>query len=268
MGKIYIGNTEIQKVYRGNVELNEVYQGKRLGWKRNSFPNISNLKLRLEASEYPGSGTTWTDSAQSIIFNSNGTQTPYTTIAGAPCFDFNGSGYWESGAGAGSSNLVDMRYSFTIILLYYAQGIGERDTIFEKAGTSYQSYEQEIAMTAETDQRISYYRGRSDYDYSNAGPINLTSRWNFFAAKSEGTTTRSGAAWNQSTESWVGNGYTSRSNSSILQAGAIRVGTGYAGTMENGYIGSVLVYNRALSTSEMSSLYTYYSSLYNNLNGF
>ena len=32
MGKIYIGNTEIQKLYRGNSELKEIYQGKRKGW--------------------------------------------------------------------------------------------------------------------------------------------------------------------------------------------------------------------------------------------
>jgi hypothetical protein len=266
---LYRGNTNVSKIYRGNTEINKIYKGQNEVYSNAPlFPVTTDLKLRLEAADYPGSGTIWTDSAQSIPFTSYGTQTSYTTIGGAPCFDFNGSGYWESGAGAGSSNLVDMRYSFTIILLYYAEGIGERDTIFEKAGTSYQSYEQEIAMTAESDQRISYYRGYNTYDYSNTGPINLTSRWNFFAAKSEGTTTRTGAAWNQSTESWVGNGYTSRSSSSITQAGAIRVGTGYAGVMENGYIGSVLVYNRALSTSEMSSLYTYYSGLYDNLNGF
>ena len=260
---LFRGNIDVSKIYRGNTEINKIYRGQTEVYTSDSFPVYTDLKLRLEAADYPGSGTTWTDSAQSIAFTAYSTQTPYTTVGGAACFDFNNSGYWQSGAGAGSSNLVDMRYNFTLIMLFYSQGVGERDTIFEKAGTSYNSYEQEIAVTMETNNQASYYRGRSNYDYGNFNTA-TNSAWNFLAIKSEGTTTRTGHYWNQSTSNWVAS-YTSRGNSSILQAGAIRVGTGYAGVMENGYIGSVLVYTRALSTSEMSSLHSYYSTIYSGL---
>lgn len=226
-------------------------------------PIYDDLALYLNASQYAGSGNTWIDSAQNITFTSAGTQTPYTTVNSRPCFDFNGSGYWYSSAA--DAQLVEMRYSFTLILLYYHQGIGERDTIFEKAGTSYQSYEQELAMTAETAGSISYYRGRSTYD-AGYTKTNTTNAWNFTAIKSEGTTTRTGHYWRQSDTSWV-SGYTSRSSTAILQAGSIRLGTGYAGAMESGYIGGVLVYTRALSTSEMNTLYTYFSTLYTGLVG-
>ena len=242
----------------------EVYtEGQWVEWPFEDNFVTNGLKLRLEASDYPGSGTTWTDSAQSISFSSVGTQTPYTTVGGSPCFDFNSSGYWQSGAGASSSNLVDMRVDFTLIMLFYAETPSTRRTIFEKAGTSYQSYEQEIACTFETDRKITWYRGYNTYDYAQGYTL-TNSNWNFWSIKSEGSTTRTGHYWNTSTNTWVSD-YNSRGSNTITQSGAIRVGTGYAGTMDNGYVGSVLVYNRALTSDEMQTLYNYYSTQYTNL---
>ncbi len=56
------------------------------------------LSLCLDAgdsSSYPGSGTTWTDLANGIVFGSLGTTTPFGTVAGSPALTFNGSGYWR-----------------------------------------------------------------------------------------------------------------------------------------------------------------------------
>ena len=256
-----IGSTDFQKAYLGATEINNIQLGQ--SEVHSSFPVANDLKLRLEAADYSGSGNIWTDSAQSIDFTAYGTQTPYATIGGAPCFDYNGSGYWQSGAGASSSDLVDMRGTFTLIVLFYSQGLSARNGLFEKAGTSYQSYEQEIAVTMETDGTASYYRGRSSYSYGYFNPA-TNNRWNLLAIKSEGTTVRTGHRWNQSGGSWVSD-YTNRGNNAITKAGAIRIGTGYAGPLGNGYIGSVLVYDRALTTAEMSSLHTHYSAIYDNL---
>lgn len=244
----------VVEVYSGGIWVNWDYE--------NTFVT-DGLKLRLEASEYPGTGTTWTDSAQSIAFTSYGTQTPYTTVGGSPCFDFNGSGYWQSGAGASSSNLVDMRVDFTLIMLLYIENPTVRKTIFEKAGTSYASYQQEIACTLETNEVITWYRGYNVYDYAQGFTLTQSS-WNFWAIKSQGSTTRTGHYWNQSSGVWTSD-YNSRGTNSITQAGAIRIGTGYAGTVDTGYVGTVLVYNRALSTDEMSTLFNYYSNEYSNL---
>jgi hypothetical protein len=258
-----IGSTDFTKAYLGSTEIDNIQLGQSEVYTSDAFPVYDDLQLRLEAADYPGAGNTWTDSAQSLAFTAYGTQTPHTTVAGAECFDFNNSGYWQSAAGASGSNLVDMRGTFTLLIIYYSQGIGERDSIFEKAGTSYQSYEQEIALTMETSNTNSYYRGRSNYSYGYTKNT-TNNRWNFMAIKSEGTTVRTGHYWNQSTSSWVSS-YTNRGNNAITQAGAIRIGSGYAGVMESGYLGSVLVYDRALTTTEMSNLHTYYSTIYNNL---
>jgi len=254
-----IGSTDFTKAYLGSTEIDNIQLGQTEVY--SSFPVGNDLKLRLEATDYSGSGNTWTDSAQSLTFTSSGTQTPYTTIGGASCFDFNGSGYWSSAAGASGSNLVDMRGTFTLIIIYYSQGISERDSIFEKAGTSYQSYEQELALTMEPSNRNTYYRGKSNYSYGYTKTL-TNNRWNLMAIKSEGTTVRTGHYWSGS--AWVSD-YVNRGNNAITQAGAIRIGTGYAGPMESGYLGSVLVYDRALTVAEMSSLFTHYSGIYNNL---
>lgn len=203
---------------------------------------------------YPGSGADWQDLTQSkITFSSYGTQTPFTTVSGVSCFDFNGSGYWESDSGHGQ---VDMGGDCTLAFWMYAENLTERDTIFEKVGIGTNSYRQEIAVTLETNEGFSYYsRKTPNYDYGSTGAM-TQSAWNLMSIKmstGKSTTARTGF-WSKNGSAYSAN-YTSRSNTAVETAGAIRIGTGYAGAVENGYIASLYVYEKMLSDDEISTLY-------------
>jgi len=217
----------------------------------------SGLTLLLDASNinsYRGAGSVWVDQAQGLLFNSTGaTQTPYTTLNGIKCFDFNGSGYWECSSGFSQ---VDLGGDCTIIMWFYCQTLAQRRTIFEKAGTSYASYEQEVAVTWEIANDFSYYSRYSPaYDYAST-VANTVNAWNMIAIKmSTGKTTaartgfysKNGSAWQAA--------YTSRSSVALVAAGAIRVGSGYAGTVTDGYINSVYCYNKMLTDAEIAQNY-------------
>ena len=246
-------------IYRKGLSAAEVAQNYEA--QKSKFANTivqQGLVLNLDAGNpysYAGAGSAWYDvSGNNLIFNSQGaTQTPFTTIGGSPCFDFNGSGYWECGT---NFNLVDLGGDCTIIMWFYCETMAERRTIFEKAGTSYASYQQEIAVTWETGNDFSYYSRQSpDYDYANT-TASTVNAWNMVGIKmSTGKTTaartgfysKNGSAW----QSY----YTSRSNVALVAAGAIRVGHGYAGTVTNGYISNVLCYNRMLTDAEILQNY-------------
>jgi len=218
-------------------------------------PNIvtDNLSLCLDVSNpksYSG-GSTWKDLANGIEFASSGTQTPIATREGIRCFDFNGSGYWSSQGGTSQSDKVDMGGDCTLIIWLYSEDVTVRKTIFEKAGTIGTSYQQEIAVTWETSEAWSYYSRISNYDYAGSYTA-VIGKWNMMAIKmSTGRTATArtgfrslnGSAWNAS--------YTSRSSSALTSAGAVRVGTGYAGTVAVGAIGSVLCYNKMLDDDEI-----------------
>lgn len=212
------------------------------------------------SASYPGSGSTWTDLAQGLSFASQNTQTPFQTIAGVPSFTFNNSGWWRHSATPG---LVDMGGPCTLILWVYNTGLAARRTVFEKAGTSYQSYEQEIAVTWETNDQWSYYSRFNTYDY---GYFTTTPRnvWSMNAIKMttakvsgvarQGFRSLNGAAWTQD--------YIARSTTPVLTAGEIRVGTGYAGTVSNSSISIVMVYNRELSNEEILKNYNAFKSVH------
>lgn len=212
----------------------------------------SGLVLALDAANrnsYVGSGTVWRDLSQGLVFNSQGTQTPFTKINGVSCFDFNGSGYWECGTNFG---LVDLGGDCTILMWFYCQTMAIRRTIFEKAGTSFASYQQEIAVTWETGNDFSYYSRQSpDYDYAYTA-VNTLNAWNMVGIKmSTGkTATARTGFYSLNGSAWTAN-YTSRSNTALVAAGAIRIGTGYAGVVTDGYISAVSCYNRMLSDAEV-----------------
>jgi len=215
----------------------------------------SGLVLNLDAgvsSSYPGSGTTWTDLAQNITFSSFGTQTPIETINGATSFAFNGSGYWQSNS---NDSLVDLGGDCTILMWIYGNDVTTRRTIFEKAGTIYNSYEQEIAITWETDETLTWYSRYNLYDFASSTAISQN-KWSLFGIKmSTGRTTapRTGF-YSIDGRSWNSN-YTSRSSTSLVSSGAIRIGTGYAGTVGVGNISMVMCYNRMLSDLEIQQNY-------------
>ena len=211
----------------------------------------SNLTLFLDAgnlSSYPGSGTTWTDLAQGLQFSSNGTLTPFGTVGGASAFSFNGSGYWTYSA---NPSLVDMGGPFTLMMWLHYTSLGTRANPFEKAGNSYQSYEQEIATTWETDGTITYYSRYNTYDYGTSAA--LSSGWNLMALKMStaktGGVARTGF-YSKNGAAWTSN-YTARSTTAVTTSGQIRIGTGYAGTLSAGSIAIVMVYNRELTDAEV-----------------
>jgi hypothetical protein len=220
----------------------------------NNIPSVvtDNLSLYLDVnnvSSYPQTGTVWYDLINGLTFNAWGT-TPYEVVAGAKAFTFNGSGYWQCSS---NTNLVNMGGDCTLIMwLYSPSSSPSRRTIFQKNGTIYQSYEQEIAVTWEDPTTMTYYSRYSPaYDYAYIFNIN-SSAWNMVALKmSTGLTATSrtgfysinGGNWN----SWYG----TRSNTALIAAADIVIGTGYAGPVHNGSIGAVMCYNKMLSDSEI-----------------
>ena len=218
------------------------------------------LTLALDVADrnsYIGTGTVWRDLAQNLVFNSTGaTQTPFTKIGGVPCFDFNGSGYWECSSGFGQ---VDLGGDCTISIWFYSESPSIRRTIFQKAGTSYASYEQEIAVTWEPDSAVNwswYSRYSPAYDYATvAGGSH--NKWNMMTitmTTGKTTSARVGQSYINGTIPSTSY-YNSRSNVALVAAGAIQIGTGYAGTVDVGYINSVTCYNRVLSASEVFQNY-------------
>ena len=217
----------------------------------------SGLTLCLDVhapKSYSGSGTVWTDLAQGLVFNSSGTQTPFSTVNGAKCFHFNSSGYWTCSSGYAN---VDLGGPCTLILWVYNEGITSRDTIFEKAGTIYTSYRQEIAVTWELDQTLTYYSRVSTYDYGETSAI-TDGQWTMMAIKMSTAKTGGVARTGHYSENgapWTSD-YTNRSTTAVTAAGAISIGNGYAGKMEDGYISKVLAYDKELTDAEILQNFT------------
>ena len=216
----------------------------------------SNLTLCLDvnnAKSYPGTGTVWYDLCQGLVFNSAGTQTSIETLNNSKSFAFNGSGYWY--CNSGYSN-VDLGGDMTLLMWLYNKAFVTRRTVFQKAGTSYQSYEQEIACTWEPGNEVSWYsRYSAAYDYGSTTPCTVNS-WNLVGIKmSTGKTTTARAGYySKNGGPWVQN-YTSRSNVAVVAAADIQIGTGYAGTCDTGNVGMVLTYNKMLNDSEVLQIY-------------
>ena len=216
----------------------------------------SGLTMLVDAANpisYSGTGTVWRDTVQGSTLNSYGTQTTWGTVGGTRAFTFNGSGYWQMDTGF---NNVPLGGDCTIILWLYEVGHSTRKTVFQKAGTVYQSYEQEVAMTWEVGQEISWYSRYSPaYDYGST-PGCDTNKWNMMAIKmSTGLTATARAGYySKNGGAWAQN-YTSRSSVALVTAGALQIGTGYAGTVDNGSVSLVACYNRMLSDSEIAQNY-------------
>ena len=221
--------------------------------------NISLCLLPQNSICYPKGGGSWFDIANGLTLTSYGTQTPFTTMGGALGFSFNDSGFWRC---TSNSNLVDLGGNCTVVLWIYGTQGGSRRTIFEKIGTVYQSYEQELAMTWEVGSGLSYYSRYSDYDYSNT-EATVANVWTMISIKmSTGKTSTARTGFRSKNGSnWIQD-YTSRSSTALVPAGDLQIGTGYAGTCYSGGIGTVLCYNKMLSDAEILQVYnatkTYY----------
>ena len=117
--------------------------------------------------------------------------------------------------------------------------------------------EQEIAVTLETNESLSWYSRYASYGYASTAAMTQSS-WNMMGIRmSTGKTTTARTGFrSKNGSSWV-SAWTSRSTNAITPAGAIRVGTGYAGPVENGYINSVYCWTTMLSDAEVLAMYNH-----------
>lgn len=173
----------------------------------------------------------------------------YTTLGGTNCFGFNGSMYWSSTVA--KAQTTDYRNGATLELWLYNQTKSVRKTVFEKAGNSYASYEQEIAWTWEVANDISCYRAYDAYDYGSSSALN-NNAWNhcvlvLYPYLGEAQWYLNGTA----------NGsYTQRATRFPPQANEIRIGTGYAGTVDNGGVAMVKTYKKMFTADQVLQNYT------------
>lgn len=213
------------------------------------------LKMCLDATNpksHITSATTWIDLAQRLTFNLVGTAPTKTTYGTAQGFTGNSSGYWACSTNAST---VDFGGDCTLVMWIYCVTPAVRRTVFEKAGTTNASYEQEIACTWEVGNSISWYSRYNQYDYAGTAAM-VANRWNMVGIKmSTGKTAsvRTGY-YSMDGAAWV-SGYSTRSTTPITPAGEIRVMTGYAGVLDTGAVGMVLGYNKMLNDLEILQLF-------------
>jgi len=217
--------------------------------------DTSGLSLWLDAtdSESYGGGTEWLDtSGNGIVFESREIQTPLVDKGGVQALGFNGSGYWRSTSG---HELVNMSGEYTLLFWVWSDDLVTRRTIFEKESTGYASYQQEIAVTWEPSETFSWYSQHPDYGYGGTPPMSPGS-WALIGIRmSDGERYEARRGYSSLNGSAWGAAYTSRSVNPVKPAGAIRIGNGYAGTVENGAIARVMAWNREISDAEINAIF-------------
>ena len=225
--------------------------------------NTNGISMYLDPSNAISNprGTTWYDLVNGLQFNSQGTLLSTVGLGSGTGFQFDGSGYWQCSS---NYNLVDLGGDCTIIMWVYStvNPRSDRKTIFQKNGTTYASYEQEIAVTWETATDMSWYSRYNLYDYASTASLGTTG-WKMVGIKmSTGKTSAARTGfYSIDGSSWVNN-YYSRSSTALVPSADIVIGSGYAGTVSQGGIGIVMCYNRMLSDSEISQTYNATKSLY------
>jgi hypothetical protein len=128
----------------------------------------------------------------------------------------------------------------------YNQTKSARHTVFEKNGNTYQSYEQEIAMTWETANDISNYRAYNAYDYGSSGSLN-NNAWNhcvlvLYPYLGSGQWYLNGVA---------SGSYTQRATIYPPKANAIMIGNGYAGIVDTGGIALARTYSTMFTADQV-----------------
>ena len=219
------------------------------------------LILSLDAGNpksYTSGSSLWKDlSGNNVDFYQSGSvgstnNLTFETLNGVQCFQFNEQKAYAHDNGAD----LDLSGAITLEYWVYFGGLATRTTFFEKGGTTYLSYQQEIAMTLETDNAMSWFWGVSTYDqHKIAIP---SSQWvQFGITRVAGTGTKTTVGYiNGQTTSFLINNY--RNTSAITATNnQIRIGVGYAinapyNCMEAGnYVSIVRAYNRMLTDGEI-----------------
>lgn len=176
-------------------------------------------------SYYSGSSL-WKDlSGNDVHFyqSGSGVDLTFETFSGIECFQFNGAKAFAHDNGSD----LDLSGAITLEFWVYFGGVGERDTFFEKDGDTYLSYQQEIAMTLETDNDMSYFWSRPSYDYHQI------------------------AIPSSEVASFIVNNYNA-TDPITPTAGQVRLGSGYVHAIEAGnYVSIARAYDREFSAEEI-----------------
>jgi len=214
------------------------------------------LDATVEAS-YSETGKAKDISGTGITFNTVGTSvTRNTNLSGYPGWEFDGNGYFECSV---NPRVWDGGDDMTVIMVLYGETHTTRRTIFELKGGPYSSYQQSIAMTWETSGAISYY-SRYSPSYDSGSTTDLGNGWFIVAIKlSNGLTSGArNAMWRKNGGDFT-TSYSSNSNTALIRGNNIRIGSGYAGTMDNCALGAMMLFNRELTDGNIDSLYNHLS---------
>lgn len=237
-----------------------------LGFGASKFPVIDGMTFWFDfcnRPQYPrtafDSNNFIDDKIQGLPIKLNGANAPFS-IQGTKWFRMNGNEWLSVENG---SNQVPMDGECTLVMVLYRGDIVNRRTIFEKAGTTNNSYEQEIAVTWETDETLTWYSRVSTYDFGSTSSIGSSDGPTMVGIKMS-TGKISGVArrgwYSINGAPWIEN-YTSRSTNTITPAGQIRIGNGYAGivgdhpTNDLFGINQCMIWNRQLSDAEIQTVY-------------
>ena len=210
----------------------------------------------VEAS-YSTAGKAFDISGAGITFNSVGNNVIRNSTLGGngiPGWEFDGNGYFECSV---NPRVWDGGDDMTVIMVLYGESISTRHTIFELKGGPYASYQQSIAMTWETSGAISYY-SRYSPSYDSGTTNGLSTGYFMVAIKlSNGLTSGArNAMWRKNGNNFA-TSYSSNSNTALIRGNNIRIGSGYAGTMENCGIGAMMLFNRELNDDVVDSIYNH-----------
>tara|TARA_R110000765_G_scaffold426590_1_gene542751 strand:- start:60 stop:1181 length:1122 start_codon:yes stop_codon:yes gene_type:complete len=221
---------------------------------------LHGLVVYLDATveeSYEEAGKARDISGAGIVFNTVGTNVARDSniaTTGYPGWKFESNGYFECSV---NPRVWDGGDDMTVIMILHGETKTTRRTIFELKGGPYSSYQQSIAMTWETSGAISYY-SRYSPSYDSGSTTALGNGWFMVAIKfSNGLTSGArNAMWRKDGGDFTTN-YTSNSNTALIRGNNIRIGGGYAGTMDNCALGAVMLFNRELNDTEVDAIYNH-----------
>lgn len=201
----------------------------------------SNLSLLLDPANvksYPGSGSTWYD------LSGNGN---HATLYNSPAFsgnrvEFNGSNQYAQITANQTS--LDFRNEQTIMIWEYHTFTTGRRNLWDQAYGGYGTW------THESGSNINYYYGDAGINNTpytaRASPTTPTGIWNCMTSVRD---VNNVVFYNGITpSSSQANPYADQP----ITTSNIRIGLGYTNTYWAGFVGAIIVYNRALTAIEIS----------------
>lgn len=212
-----------------------------------AIPVTSGLQLYLDAASpisYSGSGTTWTDlsgNSNNVVMQNSGSIS--FTRSGGSYFTLTSNGYFSkattTGVPTGSSP-----YTFSVWIQKDAAWGGNG---MIGVGSSTGSNQTNQFRTTNTNAYLNYWYGN---DLSATSSLNPTTQWFNAVAQWDGTTRK---IWINGTQLASAGASGLNVSSSLIQVGATNVG---GSESLQGNIGQALIYNRALTSTEIQDNYT------------